>query len=62
MGEEALPWSCEGSMPQSSGMQGQGGRSEWVVGGGTPSQNQEEEEWNRVFLRGKSGKGITFEM
>jgi hypothetical protein len=48
-------WSCEGLMPQCKGMQGQGGQS-WghtliEAGGG-----------GMEFQRGKSGKGITFEM
>jgi hypothetical protein len=32
------------------------------MGGGTPSKKQGEEGWDRVFLEGKLGKGITFEM
>jgi len=34
----------------------------WWVGGGAPSQKQEEGVWDRGFLEGKPGKEITFEM
>jgi hypothetical protein len=32
------------------------------VCGGAPSQKQRERRWDRGFLEGKQGKGITFEM
>jgi hypothetical protein len=49
------PWSYEGSMSQCRGMPGQGSRSGWV-------DEQGEGGWDRRFLEGKLGKGITFEM
>ena len=49
------PWSCEDSMPQCREMPGQGSGSGWVG-------EQGEGRWNRGFLEGKPGKGITFEM
>jgi hypothetical protein len=38
------------------------GRWGWGWGVGAPSQRQGEEGWDRGFLEGRSGKGITFEM
>jgi hypothetical protein len=32
------------------------------ISGGAPSPNHGEGEWNKEFLEGKLGKGITFEM
>jgi hypothetical protein len=55
------PWSCEGSMPQCRGMPGQVGRSGRVVER-IPSQKQGKGKWDRTFVEGKLGKGITFEM
>jgi hypothetical protein len=42
-------------MPQCRGLPGSGSRSGWVG-------EQGEQGWNRGFLEGKLGKGITFEM
>jgi hypothetical protein len=36
-------------------------RSGWV-GGGAPSERQEEGEWDRGFLKERPEKGKTFEM
>ena len=52
--EKRGPWSCEGLMPQCTGMPGQGS------GSGRVSE-QGEGQWDGV-LEGKLGKGITFEM
>jgi hypothetical protein len=35
---------------------GEAGVGGWL-GGGTPSQKQEEQEWDREFLEGEIGKG-----
>ena len=45
------PWSCEGSMPQYTGMPGPGSRIGWVG-------EQREEEGDRVSVKGKPGQGI----
>jgi hypothetical protein len=37
------------------------GRWEWV-GGGAPSERQGERGWDKGFLKGRPGKGKTFEM
>ena len=52
------PWSCEGQMPQ-RGMRGQGGQSRWV-GGGIPSQKQEEGEQDKGFLGRWAPKSLRF--
>jgi hypothetical protein len=52
--ERKGPWPCEGSMPQSRGMAGQGSGSGWV------SKQGEGDSMGR--FRGEMRKGIKFEM
>ena len=54
-------WSCEGSMSLCRGMPGQSVRWEWM-GGWYPHRNREIGEWDRRFVEGKLGKGLTFEV
>ena len=55
------PWSCEGLIPQCREMPGWEGRSGWVKG--EAGIGEGEGVWNRVFPKGKTGKGdITFEV
>jgi hypothetical protein len=49
------PWSCEGPMPQCSGMPAPGSWSGWVG-------EQGEERGDRRLWEGKPGKEITFEV
>ena len=49
------PWSCEGLMPQSRGIQGQGGRSGWV--GEHPHRSRGMGNGIRGFWRG-NWKGV----
>jgi len=43
-------------------MPGCGGRREWVGGWESTIIEAREGGWDRGFQKGKSGKGITFEM
>jgi hypothetical protein len=54
------PWSCEGSMPQCRGIQGQGGGSGWV--GEYPHRNRGRGDGIGDSWGGGPGKGTTFEM
>jgi len=56
------PWSYEGSMPQSRGMPGQGGRREWVGEWGSPLIEAGGGGMGEGVPEGKPGKGITSEM
>jgi hypothetical protein len=47
-------------MPQCRGITVQGGGSGWV--GGEAPYRSRDWGWDREFLQGKYGKGITFEM
>jgi hypothetical protein len=49
------PWYCEGSMPQGRGIPGSGNRRRWVG-------EQGDDGGDRVFLEGKPGKRIIFEI
>lgn len=49
-------------MSQCSGMPGREGEVSGQVYGGAPSWSQGVEGWDKGFLEGKQGKGITFEM
>jgi hypothetical protein len=56
-----VPWSWEGSMPQCKEMPGQGVRSGLVGQWWSTLIEAGGREWDRGFVEGKSGKGITFE-
>lgn len=52
------PWFCQGSNLQYRGMSGKGGRKGWVE----LLIDEWRGGWDRWFMDGKQGKGITFEM
>jgi len=56
------PWSWQGCIPQCRGISGHGGRNGWVDGWGKPLIEEGVGGWDRRFMYGKQGKGITFEM